>query len=122
MSLDQIAEDYVAAVKEGRFLEVIENLYAEDAVSVEAVAMPGSERTTKGLEALRAKSQWFDTQNKINSHEVRGPWPHGEDKFAVHMTFDMTHLESGQRRTTDEIAVLTVADGKITREEFFYAR
>ena len=40
----------------------------------------------------------------------------------MHMTFDMTHLESGQRRTTDEIAVLTVSDGKITREEFFYAR
>jgi len=122
MSIQEIAQQYVASVQEGQFLAVFERLYADDAVSVESIAMPGEERIAQGLEALRQKSQGFDASNEIHSHSVQGPWPHGDDKFAVLMTFDMTHLPSGQRRTMEEIAVLTVRDGKIIKEEFFYER
>ncbi len=120
MSLHTIAQDYVNHVKAGRFLELLNTLYAEDAVSVEASAAPGMDRTAQGLDALRGKSQWFDANHEVHSQAVNGPWPHGDDKFAVHMTFDMTHIESGRRNTMDEIVVLTVRDGKIAKEEFFY--
>ena len=121
MSIDQIAQEYVKYVKEGRFLELLDQLYAADAVSVEAAASPGYERAAHGLEALRGKSQGFEASHELHKLEVRGPWPHGEEKFAVHMTGEMTHRESAQRRVLDEIAVLTVRDGKIVSEEFFYA-
>ncbi len=120
MSELNIAQAYVALVKEGQHLELIKRFYTEDAASVEAVAMPGEERIAVGIDAIRGKSQWFDANFKVDSQEIRGPWPHGEDKFAVHMTFDMTHLESGQSSSMDEIVVLTVRDGKISKEEFFY--
>lgn len=120
MSLNRVAQDYVAMVKKGQFAELLDTLYHEDAVGIEAVPGPDGKRATQGLDALRAKSQSFERQHEVHSQELRGPWPHGEDKFAVHMTFDMTHLASGHRWTTDEIIVLTVEEGKIVREEFFY--
>lgn len=122
MSLDHIAQDYVAMVKEGQFMELLGKLYHEDAVSVEAVPGPDGGRVTQGLDALRAKSQSFESQHKINGQQFHALWPHGEDKFAVHMSFDMTHLASGHRWTTDEIIVLTVKGEKIIKEEFFYQR
>ncbi len=36
------------------------------------------------------------------------------------MTFETTHRASGTRNALEEIVVLTVRDGKIVREEFFY--
>ena len=120
MSLNQIAQDYVTYVKEGQFIELLDRLYAQDAVSVEPAAMPGQSRHTEGIEALRTKSREFDHQHEIHNQTLQGPWPHGEEKFAVHMTFEMTHLESGHQSRIDEIAVLTVRQGKIVREEFFY--
>ena len=120
MSVNEIAQEYVMYVKEGRFMELFDRLYAEDAVSVESAAMPGKERVAEGLEALRAKSQGFEAEHEVHQHEVRGVWPHGEEKFAVHLAFEMTHLASGYHRAVDEIVVLTVRESKIVREEFFY--
>ena len=122
MSLDQIAKDYVAFVEAGQFLEVFDALYAEDAISVEAMEPPGggAGRVASGLDALRAKNKAFDSQHEVHAPKVHGVWPHGDDRFAVRMTFDITHIESGHQRTADERVVLTVSDGKIVREEFFY--
>jgi len=50
---------------------------------------------------------------------VFGPYPH-DDRFAVRFLLDVTNKPSGERRKVDEIGLFTVADGKITREEFFY--
>jgi len=121
MSIKEIAAQYVAHVEKGQFVAMLERLYADDAESVESVAMPGEERVVAGLDALRAKSEAFDAIHEFHGQTIEGPWPHGDDRFAVRMSFDLTHLPSGHRRTMDEVAVLTVRDGKIVREEFFYA-
>lgn len=120
MSVDAIAQEYVMYVEQGRFGELLERLYAPEAVSVEAAAMPGRERAAHGLEALRAKSQGFEAEHEVTRGEVRGVWPHGDDKFAVHMVFEMVHTPTQHRRMMDEIAVMTVQGGKIIKEEFFY--
>lgn len=120
MSLDTIAAEYITHVRAGSYIDLIEQLYAADAVSVEPHPRPGESNIAEGRDALLAKSRAFDEHFTVHSHQIAGPWPHGQDRFAVHMTFEMTHLASGQRTTTDEIAVITVRDGKITREEFFY--
>jgi ketosteroid isomerase-like protein len=51
---------------------------------------------------------------------VARSYPHGEDRFAVRLSYDVTNKPSGRRMKMDEIALFTVADGKIVREEFFY--
>lgn len=121
MSAKAIAQEYVEYVKAGRFMEVLERLYAAEAVSVEAAAMPGNPRVAEGLEALYAKSRGFEAEHEVTGVEVRGMWPHGDEKFAVHMVFEMVHTPTQHRAVVDEIAVLTVEGGKIVKEEFFYA-
>jgi hypothetical protein len=93
--------------------------FSPDAVSVEAVQLPGRERTVRGLDALRGKSQFFLANNEVHKAEIFGPYPH-DDRFAVRFVFELTFKPTGERRTMDEIGLFTVVDGKIAREEFFY--
>jgi len=50
---------------------------------------------------------------------VFGPYPN-DDRFAVRFLYDITNKPSGKRLTMDEVALFSVKDGKIVREEFFY--
>ena len=119
MTTNEIGKSYVALVKEGRREECLSTLFSPDAVSVEAVQLPGRERTVKGLDALRGKSSFFLANNDVHKAEIFGPYPH-DDRFAVRFVFDLTFKPTGERRTMDEIGLFTVVDGKIVREEFFY--
>ncbi len=115
----EIGTKYVAMCKEGKFDECITSLFAPNAVSVEAVAPPGQERTSKGIEAIRAKGKWWADNNTVHKGEVSGPYPH-DNRFAVRFVFEVTNKPSGKRTTMDEVGLFTVENGKITREEFFY--
>ncbi len=100
----------------------LDELYAEDVVSVEAMAMPGeTSAAVSGLAAVRQKHAWWEAGFEVHSGTVEGPFPHGEDRFAVIFEFDATERASGQRWKMKEVGVYTVAAGKIVREEFFYA-
>lgn len=122
MSAFEIGKQLVAYCKEGKNLDSINNLYAESVESIEASPPPqGGERVTKGLEGVRAKNQWWSENHEIHSAQVEGPWPHGEDRFAVRFSYDITHKPSGARMEMDEIGVFTCEEGKVVREEFFYS-
>jgi hypothetical protein len=119
MTGHEIGKKYVALCKEGRNEECLSTLFAKDAVSVEAAAPPGGDRTATGLEAIRAKSKWWTENHTVHKAEVSGPYPH-DDRFAVRFVYDITNKPSGRRMAMDEIGLFTVVNGKITREEFFY--
>jgi hypothetical protein len=119
MTTYEVGKSYVAFVKEGRREECLSTLFSPDAVSVEAVQLPGRERTVKGLDALRGKSSFFLANNDVHKAEIFGPYPH-DDRFAVRFVFDLTFKPTGERRTMDEIGLFTVVNDKIVREEFFY--
>jgi hypothetical protein len=53
---------------------------------------------------------------------VAGPFFNGAnpDQFVVFFTLDITPKATGQRITLEEVAVYTVKNDKITREQFFY--
>jgi len=119
MNTAEIAKKYVALVKENRHQEILSELFAKDATSVEAMAPPGVERTAKGLEAIAAKSKWWGDNHEVHKAEVFGPYPN-DDRFAVRFLYDITNKPSGKRMTMDEVGLFTVANGKIVREEFFY--
>ncbi len=120
MTTDEIGKKYVALCKEGRNEEVLDTLFAKDAQSVEAGAPPGQERTAKGVEAIRAKSKWWNENHTVHKAEVSGPFPH-DDRFAVRFVFDVTNKPSNKRFTMEEVGLFTIANGKITKEEFFYS-
>lgn len=120
MNSNEIAKKYVELCQAGKFGECLDTLFSDDAVSVEAGGPPGMDRTASGLDAIRAKSQWWTENHVVHKAETFGPYPH-DDRFAVRFVFDITHKPSGQRMTMDEVGLFTVKNGKITREEFFYS-
>ena len=120
MSSREIGKQLVQFCKEGKNLDSINTLYAENIESIEASAGPDGERVAKGIEAVRGKNQWWTENHEVHSSSVEGPFPHGDDRFAVRFTYDITNKPSGQRMQLDEVGLFTIENGKIVREEFFY--
>jgi hypothetical protein len=116
MSLETTAKRFVELCNQGKNFDVMRSLYASDIVSVEADG-----RQWSGKDSVIKKSADWGAATTIHSEKAEGPYPHnGPDQFAVHFTFDVTRNDTGKRETLDEIAVYTVKDDQITREEFFY--
>jgi ketosteroid isomerase-like protein len=123
MDTKQVGEKLVALCREGKNLEAVDTLYSPDIVSVEAMSSPDSPAESRGIDAIRGKNQWWLNTHEIHSASAEGPYPN-EDRFAVKYHYDVTAKEgpmAGQRFAMDEVAVYTVKDGKVVREEFFYA-
>ncbi|PJE36860.1 hypothetical protein CVM52_09800 [Pseudooceanicola lipolyticus] len=121
MTLKDIAGELVAGCRENRAKENLPKLYAKDAVSVEAQDMDGSGRETTGVDAIRGKHEWWESNMEVTGGTISDPMLHGDDRFAV--IFEMQGKEKATGKSFDmkEVAVYHVADGKIVREEFFYA-
>ena len=115
-----IGGELVALCKAGKNLEAIEKLYADDVVSVESVDGGGFPREMAGKEAVIGKGKWWAENHEVHAAEVKGPFPHGEDKFAVVFNFDVTFKPESRRMQMEEIGIYQVDGGKVRREEFFY--
>ena len=105
-------------------LEAVSTLYADNVVSVEAEPMMGGQTKTEGKAAILAKNQWWMDNHDVHGMTVEGPWPHG-DRFIVMFKIDVTAKGgpmSGKRFSMQECGLYTVKDGKVVKEEFFYAR
>jgi ketosteroid isomerase-like protein len=114
-----IAHELVSLCRAGRNLEAINKFYSENIVSVEPVGNEQMPAEMKGIDAIRRKHDWWETNNEVHAAEVNGPFL-GEDQFAVQYTWDATFKPTGQRAQMTEMALYTVKDGKIVREQFFY--
>lgn len=119
MTLKEIAEELVDGCRNGRESENLGKLYAPDAVSVEASAQ-GMEREAKGVEAIRGKHAWWNENFEMTGGSVSDPMLHGDDRFAVIFEVQGREKASGDSFDMKEVAIYSVADGKIVREEFFY--
>jgi SnoaL-like domain len=115
-----IAEKYVSLCKQGKFEACLDELFSNDAVSVEAWAPPGVDPVTRGLSAIRAKGEAWARDHEIHAIELSGPFPL-DQRFTVFFRFDVTNKPSQRRIAMEEVALFTVENGKIIREEFFYA-
>jgi hypothetical protein len=91
--------------------ECLSELFAKDAVSVEPFAFAGQDRTSRGVDAIRAKGEWWTNNHTIHGAEVDGPYPH-DDRFAVQFTYDVTFKPENKRFTMNEVGLFTVKDGE----------
>ena len=73
MNTMQIGRRLVDLCKQGKNTEALTTLFADDAVSVEAVAPPGGQQEVKGLDAIKAKGEWWINNHEIHSASVTGP-------------------------------------------------
>lgn len=122
-STQQVGQRLVELCKANQFLQAIDELYADDIVSVEVHAMPGSGKETAGKQAVRNKSVWWVENHTIHKMVTDGPWPHG-DQFIVTFDIDVTPKAgpmAGKRMAMKEAGLYTVRDGKVVHEKFFYS-
>ena len=122
MDVQQIGKKLVEVCRANRN-EDARALYSAEAVSVEATGSEEMPAVMKGVEAIRGKGRWWLDNNEVHRAEVKGPFPN-ENRFAVIFDFEFTPKagpRAGQRTRMEEVALYTVENGKIVREEFFYS-
>ncbi len=117
MNTEEVAKKVVELTRKQAWKEAIESLYSKDIVSVEARAMEGGSPESRGIEAVRGKTDWWVNNMDVHSAKVSGPFV-AHDRFVVQYDIDATDKNSKKRMQMSEVGVYTVKDGKIVREEF----
>ena len=116
----QVANALVAHCRNGTTQQGVDELYAQNAQSVEAWAMPGGDQTVwDGTEAIKGKQQWWEDNFEVHSVNIDGPYVNG-DAFSVIFEIDATNKGTGERSAMKEIGNYEVSGGKIQREAFFF--
>lgn len=125
--LKRVATALVANCRSDSDEQNLDDLYAEHAESIEAFAMGGEDRVTKGLDGIRGKHEWWRNNMEVLPSDLtpeqmaEGPFYNGDDKFSVIFRLKAKDRNSGQVMDMLETATYTVENGKVVREEFFYA-
>ena len=121
MSVMEIGKELVDLSNAGKALEAVESLYDEKIVSIEGQGTDEMPARMEGIEAIRGKHAWWFDNHEIHSSTARGPFcGHRDDQFAVLFEMDVTNKPSQERFQMSEVALYTVAGGKIVQEEFLY--
>lgn len=114
----EVANRFDELAKTGQWNEIQDELFADDASSIEPENSPGMQ-SVHGLAGIREKGKKF--QEMVE--EMHGGYSSapvvGGRFFAVSMGMDCTMKGMG-RQKMDEIALYEVKDGKIVKEQFFY--
>ena len=117
MNTEEVAKKVVELTRKEAWHDAIDTLYAKDIVSVEAQGMGGQSPEKQGIDAVRAKADWWVNTMQIHSFKVSGPFV-AHDRFVVQYDIDITDKNTNERMQMSEVGVYTVKDGKIVREEF----
>ena len=116
MDTKEVAKAFTALCAKGEFDAAGQKFWSDDVVSREP--MPGDMARMEGRKAVLGKGEWWYANHTVHESKVEGPYVHG-NQFVVRFTMDITP-KGGKRNTMDEMAVYTVANGKIVEERYFY--
>jgi hypothetical protein len=124
MNTMEVGRKLVEYCRNGLNLDAISSLYSKDIVSVEAFPSPTNAfpQEVKGIDKVVEKNKWWYENNEVHHGTAEGPFPH-KDRFAVLFVYETTPRSGpmkGKRFKFNEVALYTVKDGKIVKEEFFY--
>ena len=117
MDTKEVGEKVVELVRKQAWREALDALYADDVVSVEALGRDGESPEKRGIEAVRAKTDWWIEAMRVYDLKVTGPFV-AHDRFVVLYDLDFGEKGKPERVQMSEAGVYTVKDGKIVREEF----
>jgi hypothetical protein len=117
VTITDIANRLVELCRAGEYEQAQEELYSEDALSIEPPQSQGLQ-SVKGLEEIKKKGRSFqDMVEAIHSTEITGPVIAGNN-FSIGLILDIT-LKGMGRQQMAEICVYEVKDGKVVKEQFF---
>lgn len=118
MKTKEVADRLVDLCRKGDYATVYQELYHKDVISQEPEGAPWG--TIQGLEAMAEKGkQWGESIVEMHGGDVSDPIV-ADDYFSCVMKYDATFKEGG-RVQFEEICVYEVKEGKVTKEQFFYA-
>ena len=118
MNTQEIAEKLCEHCRNQTEAQGLQELYAEDAVSIEPMAMEGQSPVSEGRAAIQGKHDWWGQNFEVHDFNMEGPFING-DNFSVIFEIDATDKNSQQRWKSKEVALYETANGKIVRESFF---
>ena len=117
LTITDIANRLVELCREGQYEQAQDELYSEDALSIEPPQSQGLQ-SVKGLEEIKKKGRSFqDMVETIHGSEITGPVIAGNN-FSIGFILDAT-LKGMGRQQMAEICVYEVKDGKVIKEQFF---
>jgi len=117
MTTQEVANRLVELCRMGQFEQAQKELYAADAISLEAEPSPMPR--VEGLEAIIQKGQVFQSMvEAFHGITVSDPIIAG-NIFSVTMAMD-AQMKGKDRGMMHEVAVYKVKDGKITMEQFIF--
>ncbi|HVI47987.1 MAG TPA: SnoaL-like domain-containing protein [Chitinophaga sp.] len=118
MTVEQIATRLAEYCRREEFSKAQQELYADEAVSIEPFDVPGFDRETKGLPALIEKDKKFSSMVESRyGTAVSRPLIAG-NVFSFVLTMDIK-VKGQDRSIMTELCVYHVKDGKIISEQFF---
>ncbi len=118
MTTQEIANRLAELCSKGDYATAQNELYAEDAVSIEPYGTADFEKETRGLAAIKEKGEkWGSMVEEAYGVKVSPPLVTG-NSFAVTMTMDVK-MKGQDRMAMTELCVYNVKDGKIVSEQFF---
>ncbi|MBQ0768379.1 MAG: nuclear transport factor 2 family protein [Bizionia sp.] len=118
METKDVAKKWKEMCEQGKSLDCIHELYAEDITSKEMPGVPNE--IVSGKKNVWNKSkQWMDNIEEFHSSNISEPIVAG-NHFTATMNYDVTFKDNG-RQKMEEVAVFEVKDGKIKNEQFFYS-
>lgn len=119
-SIEEVARDFTAMLRAGRFEAAGNRYWAPDVTSIEPAALPGGiHATASGIDAARIKCHARFGSAKIDEIGIDGPFVTG-NQFALFLDMVIVDPASGVRQPFTEIALYTVRGGQIAEERHFY--
>jgi hypothetical protein len=118
LTTDQVAKRFYQLAQAGKWYEIQEELFADNAKSIEPATSQGL-KTVTGLDAIKKKGKEWDAMIEevyggyCNEPQVAGNY------FVCAMGVDVK-MKGQPRGKMDEIALYEVRDGKILSEQFFF--
>lgn len=107
-------QDLVSAVRAGRYVEAIEDFYAEDSTMKENL---GPERRGRDL-LIEHEKAVLRGLKRMATHGVSAVLIDG-DRVVINWVFEMTGQDGSVRRL-DELALQTWRGDRIVEEQFYY--
>lgn len=95
--------------------EWIKGVWSRDVESIE-----GTGQVARGRDQILAKWDWWTNNHEVLGASAEGPYV-GATGFAVKFQLNVKDKSTGNDMNMTEVAVYSVKDGKITREEFMYS-
>ncbi len=118
MNTQEVANKWLEMCNDGKHLECVDKLYADNVTSREMPGIP--DELVSGKQNVWNKSKlWLDNVEEFHSGSTTEPVVAG-NFFTSKMSFDVTFKDRG-REQMEEVCLFEVNNGKIVNEQFFYS-